>query len=600
MTSWRLCFIALRRVLVPRCASSVPRPTMESVCWDACDASASCVASCIAENGPKEVRAQDVLGAFGLLVLSALFSGLTLGLMSLDPQQLELAIAGDDEERRRQALHILPLRKRGNLLLCTLLLGNTFVNAGIAILTASFTNGLIGGFVSTAFILCFGEIIPQSFCSRNGLAAGAKTVDIVRIFIVLLFPVAWPMSKVLDRVLGEELGTVYSRRELKELFAKQAKQAEAQAAGESGAAGGESAGGESGTIGLTEATFMCGVLSLSERSAEQIMTRMHDVLGLYTHEKFDFPLMSRVYASGFTRIPILRHNAHLAAAQAANERKPPSRSQSDSDLPHGTEPPPAGAHGGADGADEPSAPGDGGGGATAAVPAAATECELLEAAAASEPSATGGLSGVVVADGSAAALGGEPTEVVGLLSAKDLILVDPEDALSVEQLLAHCGREVRRAAPHARAACHRPASAPHGHARSAAWAAPPVRGGPTRTAHRGARATGDARLARHARQHALQGLYPRQLAPRFRVPAALHRGGAGARECRRRRQRGGQRCGGRCRGGRRGHWERTQHRGAPSLLRAACEAIRPHERSRQRRRRDDEQHARRRPPARER
>ena len=33
-------------------------------------------------------------------------------------------------------------------------------------------------------------------------------------------------------------------------------------------------------------------------------------------------------------------------------------------------------------------------------------------------------------------------EVVGLLSTKDLILVDPQDALSVHQMRAHCGRDL--------------------------------------------------------------------------------------------------------------------------------------------------------------
>ena len=33
-------------------------------------------------------------------------------------------------------------------------------------------------------------------------------------------------------------------------------------------------------------------------------------------------------------------------------------------------------------------------------------------------------------------------QVLGLLSTKDLILVDPEDAMPVEQLLAHCGRDL--------------------------------------------------------------------------------------------------------------------------------------------------------------
>jgi metal transporter CNNM len=43
---------------------------------------------------------------------------------------------------------------------------------------------------------------PQAACSRHGLYIGANTVWIVKIFIVLLYIVAWPISVILDRVLG--------------------------------------------------------------------------------------------------------------------------------------------------------------------------------------------------------------------------------------------------------------------------------------------------------------------------------------------------------------------------------------------------------------
>ena len=293
----------------------------------ACDAACAhgtlqCVTDCAVDLMPKIVSWKQVASACGLLVLSGLFSGLTLGLMSLDIRQLELVITGGTAQKRKQAERILPLRKRGNLLLCTLLLANTLVNSGIAILTASFTGGLAGGVVSTGFILIFGEIIPQSVCARYGLAAGAKTVDIIRLIIMLLFPVAWPLSKILDRVLGEELGTIYSRHELKELFSMQAKRASTLENGQGGG-GGDGTSGESGGMaegmGMAEATFMCGVLSLSERTAEMIMTNLDDVFALFTDERLDFPNMSRIYASGYTRVPVFRRNsdAELAAAAAA-------------------------------------------------------------------------------------------------------------------------------------------------------------------------------------------------------------------------------------------------------------------------------------------
>ena len=60
-----------------------------------------------------------------LLVLSALFSGLTLGLMSLDVIGLDILAQAGEPDERKYAKAILPVRSKGNLLLCTLLLGNT-------------------------------------------------------------------------------------------------------------------------------------------------------------------------------------------------------------------------------------------------------------------------------------------------------------------------------------------------------------------------------------------------------------------------------------------------------------------------------------------
>jgi hypothetical protein len=53
-----------------------------------------------------------------------------------------VAEAGEPKDRHAASV-IYPIRKRGNLLLCTLLLGNVAVNALLSILMADLTNGAL-------------------------------------------------------------------------------------------------------------------------------------------------------------------------------------------------------------------------------------------------------------------------------------------------------------------------------------------------------------------------------------------------------------------------------------------------------------------------
>ena len=99
-------------------------------CTDSCD-------PCDTTSSITRDGSTDIFMSLMLLTLSGLFSGLTLGLMSLDVDGLEIIISGEGDHAE-YARRVLPIRRKGNLLLCTLLLGNTLVNALIAILSASF------------------------------------------------------------------------------------------------------------------------------------------------------------------------------------------------------------------------------------------------------------------------------------------------------------------------------------------------------------------------------------------------------------------------------------------------------------------------------
>ena len=110
-----------------------------------------------------------------LVTIGGLFAGLTIGLMSLDNNMIEVLKHSDDPEKRYHAAKIEPVRRNGHLLLCTLLLGNTIINESLPIIFDQvFSGGVLAVAVSTILILIFGEIIPQAACSKYGLKVGSS------------------------------------------------------------------------------------------------------------------------------------------------------------------------------------------------------------------------------------------------------------------------------------------------------------------------------------------------------------------------------------------------------------------------------------------
>ncbi|XP_068166642.1 metal transporter CNNM4 isoform X2 [Antennarius striatus] len=219
-----------------------------------------------------------------LLVLSGMFSGLNLGLMALDPMELRIVQSCGTEKEKKYARKIEPIRRKGNYLLCSLLLGNVLVNTTLTILLDDLTKSGFGAVVaSTVGIVIFGEIVPQALCSRHGLAVGANTILVTKLFMLLTFPLSWPISKILDCVLGQEIGTVYNREKLVEML----KVTEPY-----------------NDLVKEELNMIQGALELRTKTVEDVMTPIGNCFMIHSDAVLDFNTMSEIMESGYTRIPV--------------------------------------------------------------------------------------------------------------------------------------------------------------------------------------------------------------------------------------------------------------------------------------------------------
>lgn len=227
------------------------------------------------------ILAMTVLIIVLLLMGAGLFSGLNLGLMSLEPHELKRkAKLGD-----KRAAKVYPIRKQGNLLLVTLLLSNMAFNSTLAIFLGTVTFGILAGVLSTALLTVFGEILPQAVISRFALSFGARTAWFVKIMMTILSPICKPIAWALDKTLGEELPTTYSRKELIQILE-------------------EHGDSKKSDIKRDEERIASGALSFGTRTVKDVMTPRSVVASLKANQVLDKPTVDTLVKRGYSRFPV--------------------------------------------------------------------------------------------------------------------------------------------------------------------------------------------------------------------------------------------------------------------------------------------------------
>lgn len=154
---------------------------------------------------------------------SALFSGMNLAMFSLSRLRLEIEVATGN----KAAAKVMAIRDDSNFLLTTILWGNVGVNVLLTLLSDSVLTGVAAFAFSTIVITIFGEIAPQAYFSRNALKVAVFLSPVIKLYQILLFPIAKPSAMVLDLWLGREGIQYFRERNLREFIQRHVDSAEA-------------------------------------------------------------------------------------------------------------------------------------------------------------------------------------------------------------------------------------------------------------------------------------------------------------------------------------------------------------------------------------
>lgn len=221
------------------------------------------------------------LTVLALIVVSAVCSGLNVALMALSLADLRRKAKLGDKAAKR----ILPLRRKTHLTLSAILLTNVAAVSATSLVLESVFFGLLSGIITTLLIVVFGEIVPQAFFVRRALFFCAKLSPVLKLMIIVTYPVSKPLQLLLDKLFKGETAHLQSRHELGMMIS-------------------EHLGTKESELDEDEVEIIRGALQLSEKRVRDITTPMKHVFWLTPQTVIDSKRIDEIKENGWSRIPI--------------------------------------------------------------------------------------------------------------------------------------------------------------------------------------------------------------------------------------------------------------------------------------------------------
>ncbi|KAK5973414.1 CNNM transmembrane domain-containing protein, partial [Trichostrongylus colubriformis] len=203
----------------------------------------------------------------------------------------------ENPKTRYYAANIIPIRENGNYMLCTIILGNTICNTICVITFDRMTRGLtmsltkrmiLINVIPTLFIILFSEVMPQVICTKYALPIGSRCRHLMVFFMVLTFPASYPLSKLLDCIVGKEIRTSIDRRMLGGLMRQQQQKQQQY------------------TVNMADVVE--NAMNLQVRRVRDVMTPLEKVFMISDKTEVNAKLKQQLSENRHTRIPVYKGN----------------------------------------------------------------------------------------------------------------------------------------------------------------------------------------------------------------------------------------------------------------------------------------------------
>ncbi|XP_059395996.1 metal transporter CNNM3-like isoform X2 [Carassius carassius] len=205
-----------------------------------------------------------------------------LSLLWLDPLELYVLHSCGSEDEKQAAKRLKPIRRRGNVLVCSLLFICALGHSGLGVLLYRLLGSIVPAVFTSGFLIfLLAELVPHIVCSGYGFQMAPGLIWLAQICLILTCPLSCPLGLLLDLILHRDVSTVGIREKTMEMIRTSVNDPYNE---------------------FVKVEFSKG--ALRTKTVEDILTPLKDCFMLPSTAVLDFNTMSEIMQSGYTRVPV--------------------------------------------------------------------------------------------------------------------------------------------------------------------------------------------------------------------------------------------------------------------------------------------------------